>query len=131
MQQQILRQYLATDNLPGLVSNLISNAINKFERKISGKWAVTAAKGTTLLILNEDMNYIIKIMKPLEDSGALIDGVTETVKHDLKKQESRFLGALLAPLAASLMQLVISLVVKGITGREVRRAGRGYMNKKF
>ena len=92
---------------------------------------MTAAKGTTLLILNEDMNYIIKIMKPLEDSGALIDGVTETVKHDLKKQESRFLGALLAPLAASLMQLVISLVVKGITGREVRRAGRGYMNKKF
>ena len=92
---------------------------------------MTAGKGTTLLILNEDMNYIIKIMKPLEDSGALIDGVTETVKHDLKKQESRFLGALLAPLAASLMQLVISLVVKGITGRKVRRAGRGYMNKKF
>ena len=28
---------LARDNLPGLVSNLISNAINKFERKISGK----------------------------------------------------------------------------------------------
>ena len=92
---------------------------------------MTAGKGTTLLILNEDMNDIIKIMKPLEDSGALIDGITETVKHNLKKQESRFLGALLAPLAASLMQLVISLVVKGITGREVRRAGRGYMNKKF
>ena len=92
---------------------------------------MTAGKGTTLLILNEDMNDIIKIMKPLEDSGALIDGITETVKHNLKKQESRFLGALLAPLAASLMQLVISLVVKGITGGEVRRAGRGYMNKKF
>ena len=28
---------LARDNLPGLVSNLASNAINKFERKISGK----------------------------------------------------------------------------------------------
>ena len=25
------------DNLPGLVSNLTSNAVNKFERKISGK----------------------------------------------------------------------------------------------
>ena len=36
---------LATDNLPGLVSNLISSAINKFYRKISEKEAVTAGKG--------------------------------------------------------------------------------------
>ena len=28
---------LARDNLPGLVSNLTSNSINKFKRKISGK----------------------------------------------------------------------------------------------
>ena len=38
---------------------------------------MTAGKGFTLFILNEDMN-IIKIIKSLEDSGALIDGVTET-----------------------------------------------------
>ena len=36
---------LARDNLPGLVSNLTSNAINKFDRKISGKEAVRAGKG--------------------------------------------------------------------------------------
>ena len=41
-----------------------------------------------------------------------------------KKQEGGFLGALLAPLAASIMQPVISSVVKGIIGRGVRRAGR-------
>ena len=35
---------LAGDNLPGLVINLTSNAINKFERKISGKGAVRARK---------------------------------------------------------------------------------------
>ena len=35
---------------------------------------------------NEDMNDIIKIIKALEDSGVLIDGVTETVKHEIKKQ---------------------------------------------
>ena len=35
---------LARDNLPGLVSNLTSNAINKFERKISVKEAVRAGK---------------------------------------------------------------------------------------
>ena len=39
---------LATDNLPGLVSNLTSNAITKFERKISGKEAFRAGKGFTL-----------------------------------------------------------------------------------
>ena len=36
--------YLARDNLPRLVSNLASNAINKFERKISVKEAVRAGK---------------------------------------------------------------------------------------
>ena len=71
---------LVRDNLPGLVNNLTSNAINKFERKISGKGAASAGKGFTLFTLNEDVNDIIKITKSLEDSGVLIYGVTETVK---------------------------------------------------
>ena len=69
---------LARDNLPGLVSNLASNAINKFERKLSEKRAVRAAKGFTLFISNEDMTDIIKIIKSLEDSNVLIDSTTET-----------------------------------------------------
>ena len=84
---------LARDNLPELVSNLTSNAVNKFDKKISEKRAVRAGKGFNLFISNEDMNDIIKIIKPLEDSGLLIDGFTETVKHDIKKQEGRFLGS--------------------------------------
>ena len=52
------------------------------------------------------MNDIIKIIKSLEDADVLIDGVTETVKQDIKKQEGGFLGVL-APLAASLVQPVI------------------------
>ena len=40
-------------------------------------------------------------MKSLDDSGVITNGVTETVKDELKKQEGGFLGALLAPLAAS------------------------------
>ena len=35
---------LARDNLPGLVSNLASDAMNKFERGISGKGAVRVGK---------------------------------------------------------------------------------------
>ena len=75
---------LARDNLPGLVINLTSNAINKFERKISGKGTVRAGKGFTSFISNVDMNDIIKNIKSLKDSGVLIDGVTETVKHETK-----------------------------------------------
>ena len=70
-------------------------------------------------------------MKSLEYSGVLIDGVTETVKHEIKIQESRFLPALLPPLVAPLVQPVISWVVKNIRRRGVRRAGRGYMDKNF
>ena len=54
---------LARDNLPGLVSNLALNAINKFERKISGKGVMRAGKGFTSFISNEDVNDIIKIIK--------------------------------------------------------------------
>ena len=52
------------------------------------------------------MHDIIKIIKTLECSGALIDRVAETVKHEIHKQEGGFLGALLAPLATSLVQFL-------------------------
>ena len=77
------------------------------------------------------MNVIIKIIKSLEDSNLLIDGITETVKHEIKKQEGGFLPAFLAPLAASLVQPVVSIVGKGISGRGIRTAGRGYTHKHF
>ena len=89
-----------------------------------------AGKEFTLFISNEDMNGIIKIIKLLEDSGVLIDGVTETIKHETKKK-GEFPGVLLAPLAPSIVKPVISSVVKGISWRGVRRARRRYMKKKF
>ena len=49
-----------------------------------------------------------------------MDRVTKTVKHEIKKQDGRFLRASLAPLVASIKQTVISSVVKGISGRGVR-----------
>ena len=78
------------DNLPGLVSNLTSSAINKFDRKISGKGAVRAGKRFTLFISNEDMNDTTKITNSSEDSGVLIDRVTETVKHKIKNKKADF-----------------------------------------
>ena len=45
-----------------------------------------------------DINDIIKIIKSLEDSVVLIDGITKAVN------KGGFLGALLASLAASIAQ---------------------------
>ena len=54
---------LARDDVPGLVGNLTSNAMNKFDKKTSGKGAVRGGKGFYLFISNEDMNDTIKIIK--------------------------------------------------------------------
>ena len=86
---------LARENLPGLISNLASNTtlnvIDRFRRKISEKRPVIAEKGFTLFILNEDINDIIRIIKSLEDSSVLIDGVTETVKDETKIKKADLL----------------------------------------
>ena len=119
--------------MSNIVSNAASNAINKFERRLSGKRAVRVKRGFTLFISNEDINDIIRIIKSLIDSGVLIDCVTERVKHQVKK-EGGFLGAVLARLITSLLQPVIYSLVKGITGTGVLREGTGYynyMNKNF
>ena len=40
---------------------------------------------TTLIISNDEMNDIIKIVKSLEDSGVLLEGVSETIQHEAKE----------------------------------------------
>ena len=54
----------------------------------------------TLFISNEDMKDIIIFIKSLEDSSVLIDVITETVKHEIKQLEGKFLITLLAPVTA-------------------------------
>ena len=41
----------------------------------------------TLIISNNEMEDIIKIVKSLDDSGLLLKGVTETVQNDVKEQK--------------------------------------------
>ena len=77
------------------------------------------------------MNDIVKFIKQLKNSGVLIDGVTEKIKHEIKRQEDGFLRASLAPLTPSIVQPVISSVLNGISERGLRRTGRGCMNKNF
>ena len=54
----------------------------------------------------------------LENSGVLIDGVSETVKHEIKKQENEFPDMLLETLGASMLGNMF-------TGKDFRRACKG------
>ena len=58
---------------------------------------------TTLIIFNEEMEEIMKIVKCLQDPVLLIKGVSETIKNETKEQKRGFLGLLLGTLDASLL----------------------------
>ena len=68
------------------------------------------------------MDDILKIVKSLENSGVLLNGVSETIQHEAKEQRGRFLSMLLGNLGASLLGDVLS---KGLSGKNVIRAGEG------
>ena len=71
-----------------------------------------------LIIWNDQINDIIKIVKSLEDSGFLLKGVTETVQNEAKEQKGGFLSMLLGTLGASLLGNIL-------TGQGINRAGKG------
>ena len=72
---------------------------------------------TTLIISNDEMGDILKIVKSLEDSGVLLKGVSETIQHEAKQQRGGFISMLLGTLGASLPGDVLS---KGLSGRGVK-----------
>ena len=87
---------------------------------------------TTLIISNDEMDDILKIVKSLENSGLLLKGVSETFQHEAKEQRGGFLSMLLGTLGASLFGDILS---KGLSGKGVIRAGErtiraGYGSKR-
>ena len=73
---------------------------------------------TTLLVSNEEMNEIMKIVKSLEESALLIKDVSEAIKNEAKEQKVGFLGMLLDTLGASLLGNLL-------TGKATIRTGLG------
>ena len=73
---------------------------------------------TTLIISNEEINDIIKIVQALEDSNILFKGVTKTIKDETKEQKGWFLSMLLGTLGASLLGNLLA-------GKRIARAGYG------
>ena len=81
---------------------------------------------TTPIILSNEIEDVIKIVKSLEDSGLLFKWVTETVQNEVKEQKGGFLSLLLGTLGASLLENY--LTGKGIYIYTARK-GKGAMTK--
>ena len=102
---------LADNALAPLGMTAATSAIDAgFQKKIHGSGT------TTLIISNEEMNDMMKIVQALEDSNILLKAVTKTIKHEAKEQKGGFLRMLLGTLGASLLGNLLA-------GKEIVRAG--------
>ena len=75
--------------------------------------------GFKLVIEQEDMNDVIKVIEALENSGILLKGVTKTIENETKEQRGGFLSMLLGTLGASLLGNLLT------GGKGMMRAGEG------
>ena len=84
-----------------------------------------SGNNATLIISNNEIKDLIKIVKSLEDSGFLLKGVTESVQNEIKEQKGGFLSMLLGTLGASLLGNL--LTDKGVNKKDkgIHRAGEG------
>ena len=67
------------------------------QKKIYGSGA------TELIISNEEMEDIMKIVKLLQESELLIKWISETIKNETKEQKGGFLAMLLGTLTTSIL----------------------------
>ena len=89
---------LAKNVLASLGITAAASAIDAgIQKKIHGSGT------TTLIISNEEMNDIMKIVQALEDSNILLKEVTKTIKNETKEQKGGFLSMLLGTLGVSLL----------------------------
>ena len=72
-----------------------------FLRKLLSKLAGSLMK--VVIIEQEDMNDIMKIIEALENSGILLKGVSKTIENETKEKRGGFLSMLLGPLGATLL----------------------------
>ena len=86
---------------------------------------IHASGTTTLIISNEEMNDIMKIVQALEDSNILLKGVTKTIKNETKEQKGGFLSMLLGTLRAYLLANLLTGKGTVRAGERIVRAGYG------
>ena len=110
---------LAKNVLASLGLTAAMSAVDgSIQKKIHGSGA-TKGGGVKLIIEQEDMNDIIKIIKALENSGILLKGVSKAIKNETKEQKVGFLSMVLGKLGASLLGNLLT------GGKGIMRAGEG------
>ena len=98
--------------------------MQEYRKKILG-----SGHNTTLIISNDEMKDILKIVKSVEDSGFLLEGVSETIKNEPKEQKRGFLSMLTGTLGQKPIR-------KYVSRQSSYRAGEGtardlYLKKKL
>ena len=71
--------------------------------KILGSGKHPSRNTTTLIIFNNELEDIIKIVKSLEDFGLLLNRINETIQNEAKEQNGGFLSILLGTLGNCLL----------------------------
>ena len=72
------------------------------------------------------MNDIMNIVKSLEESGLLINNVSEAIKNEAKEQKGGFLSMLLGILGASLLGNLLTDDGTTRAGEDTIRAGQDF-----
>ena len=72
----------------------LSAAMNGIDKKIHGYGHSSIPQTTTLIISNDEINDIIKIILTLEDHDILLKGVTKTIRNETKQQKGGYLSML-------------------------------------
>ena len=92
---------------------------------------IHGSETATLIISDEEMNDVIKIVQALEYSNILLKGITNTIKNETKEQKGGFLSMLLGTVGASLLGNLLSGkgIVRAVSGnnkgKEIVRADSG------
>ena len=97
--------------LPLELTTAASAADVGIHKKILG-----SGHNTTLLLSNDEIEDIFKMVRSSEDSGLLLGRVSKTISIEAKEQKGGFLSMLLGPLAASLLGDMLA-------GKGIVRAG--------
>ena len=63
---------------------------------------------TTLIISNEKIKDIMKIIKSLEESGLFLKDDSEIIENETKEQNGEFLGMLFGTLGASVLENMLA-----------------------
>ena len=104
---------LAKNVLASLDLTASMSAIDgSIQKKIHGS-------GVKLIIEQEDMNDIMKIIEAFENSGILLKGVSKAIENETNEQRGGFLSMLLGTLGASLLGNLLT------GGKGIMRAGDG------